>query len=406
MSGYPGLTSHVEAFSTDRVREALTGAKSGGIDVRLYGEDLPVLERTATKLATAIGTIDGVAHARVARQAAEATIKVQVDIEAADKVGLVPGDVRRASATLLSGTVVGSLFEKQRVFDVVVWGTPAIRRDLSSIRNLQIGTPGGGHVRLSQVADVRIAPSPPVIERQAVSRLIDISVTLAGRDRGAVTHDINRVLQSTPLPLEYHAAVLGEDTQPTQRLISLAVAALVVMLLLLQVWLGSWRLALLALSTPLFAVAGGLLAARIAGDTLSLGSWFGLFAIFGLAMRNGLLLISRCRRLEQEAERAPSQGLVLQGAQERLVPVAMTAVASGLIALTFVAFGSRPGLELVHPLAIVVVGGVLGGILSTLFVVPALYLRLAPAAAPVPSGESIFVDIGELAPRQALEDSA
>ena len=412
MSGYPGIASHVEAFSTDKVRDSLTGARSltgtktDGIDVRIYGEERSVLERTAAKLATAIGKIDGVAHARVARQASEPTIKVQVDIAAADKVGLVPGDVRRASATLLSGTVVGSLFEKQRVFDVVVWGTPDTRSNLSNIRNLQIGTPGGGHVRLSQVADVSIAPSPPVIERQAVSRLIDVSVALDGRDRGAVAHDIKRVLQSTALPLETHAEVLGEDAQPTGRLISIAIAALIVMLLLLQVWLGSWRLAALSLLTPLFAVAGGLLAARIAGDALSLGSWFGLFAVFGLAMRNGLLLVGRCRRLEQEAELPPSQEFVVQGSQERLVPVAMTAVVTGLIALTFVAFGSRPGLELAHPLSIVVLGGVLSGAFSTLFVVPALYSRLAPASAPAPSGEPIFIDVGELAPRQALEDTA
>ena len=104
-------------------------------------------------------------------------------------------------------------------------------------------------MHLSQVADVRIAPSPPVIERQAVSRLIDIAVTTNGRDRGAVTHDINRVLQSTPLPLEYHAEVLGEDTQPMRLLISLGIAAVIAMLLLLQVWLGSWRYAALCLVT-------------------------------------------------------------------------------------------------------------------------------------------------------------
>jgi len=160
-----------------------------------------VLESSAQKLAKALAKIDGVTHARVARQLAEPTIKVQVDLNKADRYGLKPGDVRRAAATLLSGTLVGSLFEKERVFDVVVWGTPQTRSNMTSVRNLLIETPAGGHVHLSQVADVRIAPSPPAIERQAVSRLIDISVGTGSRDRGALTHDINRVLQSTSLPL-------------------------------------------------------------------------------------------------------------------------------------------------------------------------------------------------------------
>ena len=403
MSGYPGLASHVEAFSTEKVRENLTGATGDDIDVRVYGEELPALESSARKLAAALAKIDGVTHARVARQISEPTIKVQVNLDRADKYGLKPGDVRRAAATLLSGTLVGSLFEKERVFDVVVWGTPQTRSNLTSVRNLLIETPSGGHVHLSQVADVRIAPSPPVIERQAVSRLIDISVATSGRDRGAVTHDINRVLQSTTLPLEYHAEVLGEDTQPMGLLISLGIAALVGMLLLLQVWLGSWRFAALSLATPLIAAAGGLLAARIAGDTLSLGSWFGVFAVFGLAMRNGLLLVSEYRRLERAAGDLPSYAFVLRGSAARLVPVATTAVVTALIALTFIAFGSRPGLELAYPFAVVVVGGVLAGTATTLFAVPVLYTRLAGVYGY--RREPIHIEVGELAAHEALEET-
>ena len=150
----------------------------------------------------------------MARQASEPTIKVQVNLDRADKYGLKPGDVRRAAATLLSGTLVGSLFEKERVFDVVVWGTPQTRSNLTSVRNLLIETPVR-RPRPPQPGRRRAHRAvAPGIERQAVSRLIDISVATSGRDRGAVAHDINRVLQSTPLPLEYHAEVLGEDTQP------------------------------------------------------------------------------------------------------------------------------------------------------------------------------------------------
>ena len=175
MAGYPGLGSHVEAFSTEKVRESLAGHDSDAIDVRVYGEELPVLEEPARKLATKRRHDHGVTRARVARPVSEPTIEVQVNLDKADKYGLKPGDVRRAAATLLSGTLVGSLFEKQRVFDVVVWGTPQTRKGPHRVRDLLIETPSGRNVRLSQVADVGIAPSPPVIERQAASRLIDIS---------------------------------------------------------------------------------------------------------------------------------------------------------------------------------------------------------------------------------------
>ena len=160
-------------------------------------------------------------------------------------------------------------------------------------------------------------------------------------------------------------------------LISLGIAAVIAMLLLLQVWLGSWRFAVLSLVTPLVAAAGGLLAARIAGDTLSLGAWFGV--VRRLRPRDAQRPAARERLPAAGARcrRSPSYAFVLRGSGERLVPVATTAAVTGLIALTFIAFGSRPGQELAYPFAIVVLGGVLAGTASTLFAVPVMYARLA-----------------------------
>jgi len=166
------------------------------------------------------------------------------------------------------------------------------------------------------------------------------------------------------------------ERQPAGRLAAISVAAAIGMLLLLQACFGSWRLATLSLLTPLIAVAGGVLAARIAGGTLWLGSYVGLFAVFGIAMRNGLLLVGHYRRLEHDEGEAAAPSVVLRGSRDRLAPLLMTALSTGLIALTFVVIGSVPGQELVHPLAIVVLGGVIAGTISTLFVVPALYARI------------------------------
>ena len=178
----------------DRQGQGAASAGSGRrLVVRLYGEDLPVLRAHGRQLARKIGSVDGVTRARVVRQAAEPTIQVQVDLAEADRYGLKPGDVRRAAATLLSGTVVGSLFEKQQVFDVVVWGTPTVRQNLTSVREPLIDTPPGGTVRLSEVATCASRPSPPVIQRAgrlAPDRRLGRDVN--GRDRGAVTHDIEQ----------------------------------------------------------------------------------------------------------------------------------------------------------------------------------------------------------------------
>ena len=143
------------------------------------------------------------------------------------------------------------------------------------------------------------------------------------------------------------------------------------------------------------------MAARIAGDTLTFGSWFGLFAVFGIAMRHGLLLVSAYRRLESEAGELPRYAFIMRGSAERLVPVAMTAVVSALIAVALILFGARPGQELAYPFAFVVLGGVLAGTASTLFAVPALYARLAGVREF--RGEAIYIDAGELAARKPVE---
>ena len=161
---------------------------------------------------------------------------------AGERYGIKPGDVRRAAATLLSGIVAGSLFEQQKVFDVVVWGTPSTRSSLASIRDLLIDTPDGGHVRLDRVADARIVPGPAVIERQAVSRYLDVTANVEGRDAGAAKGDIEHALHGIRFPPESHAEVLASVGQPKGRLISVAIAALIGIIVLVQALseVGAW----------------------------------------------------------------------------------------------------------------------------------------------------------------------
>jgi CzcA family heavy metal efflux pump len=374
VAGYPGLSHDVQTYSQEQVNAALTGTDQDVV-ARVYGEDLKTLGRQAEKVRQAMSGIDGIADARVLLPPEQPTLQVRVDLGRAGKYGIKPGDVRRAATTLLSGLVVGSLFERQKVFDVVVWGTPQIRSSLTSVRNLLIDTPDGGHVRLGDVANVRIAPSPGIIKRQAVSRYVDVGATVSGRDRDAVVTDVQRRLEGLTFPIEYHAEVLAANTQPTWRLISIGIAAVVGMFLLLQALFGSWRLATLSILTLPIGAVGGLVAALAVGDKLSFGSYIALVAVFGIATRSGVLLFDRFRQLEEHEGEAFGATLVLRGARERVAPVAMTGVAAGLVFLPVLVGGSRPGLELLHPLAVVLVGGLVTAVPFTLFALPVLYLR-------------------------------
>jgi CzcA family heavy metal efflux pump len=373
-AAYPGFSRSVQTYSQDRVTEALTGTKEDVV-VRVYGEDLDTLRAQAAKVGRAMSGVDGVTNARVLLPAEEPTLKVRVDLAKADQYGVKPGDVRRAATTLLSGLVVGNLFEQQKVFDVVVWGVPSVRANLTSVRQLLIDTPDGGQVRLGDVAAVRIAPSPGIIKRQDVSRYVDIGANVSGRDRDALVRDVQGSLQGLRFPIEYHAEVLAADTQPTWRLISIAIAGVIGMFLLLQVLLGSWRLATFAALTLPLGVLGAPAAVLAAGGTLSFGSYIGMFAVFGLAVRTGLLLFDRIHQLEADEGEAFGTSLVTRAARERLVPVAMTATTAGLVSVAVLILGSRPGLELLHPIAVVFVGGLITTVALNVLVLPVLYAR-------------------------------
>jgi CzcA family heavy metal efflux pump len=393
VGGYPGLTHNLVTYPEEQIRQVQIGANDPLV-VRVFGEDLQVLRSKADEVQRAIAGIEGVVSPHVDVQAQEPTVEIEVDLAAARKLGIKPGDVRRAAAVQLSGVTVGNIFEEQKVFDVTVWSTPPTRHSLSNIADLLIDTPDGGKARLGDVAVVRVVPTPNVIKHDDVSRYIDVTAGVHGRSLGAVTNDVQQRLRSIQFPLEHHAAVLGryaEQRQNRQRVLSVAVAAAIGILLLLQAAFGSWRLALLVfLSLPL-ALVGGTLSAFLfnGGEVTSLGSFAGLFTVLGIAARNGVLLVTHYQRLEQEEGEESRVRLVLRGAQERLTPIALSALTVGLPLLPLVLLGSLPGLEVVRPLALVILGGLVTSTLVGLLIVPFLYLRFAPRSQPDTSGAEL-----------------
>jgi CzcA family heavy metal efflux pump len=386
VGGYPGITHNLVTYPEERIRQVQTGADDPLV-VRIFGEDLQVLRSKADEVQRAIGGIEGVVAPHVNVQAQEPTVEVEVDLAAAQKLGIKPGDVRRAAAVQLSGVTVGNIFEEQKVFDVTVWSTPATRHSLSNIADLLIDTPDGGKVRLGDVATVRVVPTPTVIRHDDVSRYIDVTADVRGRSLGAVTNDVQQRLRSIQFPLEHHAAVLGryaEQRQNRQRVLSVAVAAAIGILLLLQAAFGSWRLASLVFLTLPLALVGGVAGAFAfsGGEVTALGSFAGLFTLLGIAVRNGVLLVSHYQRLEQEEPEESEVELVLRGARERFAPIALSALTVGLPLLPLVLLGNIPGLEVVRPLAVVILSGLVTSTLVGLLIVPFLYLRFSPRTQP------------------------
>jgi CzcA family heavy metal efflux pump len=392
IDNYPGLYRDVLTYLNERIEEVLTGSKEA-IVIRIYGSDLHALHDKAEQVEELLSDVPGLIDLHADFQQDVPQIEVEVDLAEAAKYGLKPGDVRRAASTLVAGEEVGDIFRAGKAYDVVVWSTPQTRDSVSDIGDLMLDTPDGGRVRLGDVARVSVQPIPNVIERQGDSRRIDVAANVEGRDLGSVVHDIQARLADVSYPRGIHAELLGEYAERQQaqsRLLSSAGLAVLAILLLLQASFGSMRLAVFSFLTLSMALVGGALAARLGGGVVSLGSLVGFFTVFGIAARNGILLINHCQHLERHEGETFGPALVLRGARERLSPILMTSLATGLALVPLVVLGDRPGHEIEYPLAIVILGGLVTSTLLNLFVVPSLYLafgqrrkdrRLAKSAA-------------------------
>jgi len=379
VAGYPGLRRDVQTYLKERIREVLTGT-SEAIVVRIYGPDLEVLHDIAEDLESAMAQIEGIVDLHVELQVQIPQVHVEVDLAAAEHYGLKPGDVRRAAAVLIASEEVGDVFFGGAAYDVHVWSTPETRANLTSIEQLPIDTPGGEVIPLGAIADVRVEATPNSISHEQLARRIDVDANVSGRDLSSVVHDVEAALTSIDWPLEYHPELLGEfqERQATQdRLLAFGVGAALGIFLLLVTSFGVVRLALLSFLTLPSALVGGVLAAYVGGGVISLGSLIGFLTILGIAARNGIMMINHFQHLERYEGVPFGPALVLRGARERLAPILMTALATGLAIVPLVVAGDLPGHEIEHPMAVVIVGGLVTSTLLNLFVVPSLYLRFA-----------------------------
>ena len=377
VNGYAGVDAEVTTFLRSRFGQTLS-SDDQPIKVRLYGQEQDVLNREAEKMKQAMMGVSGLVDAEIEMPTEEPVIEIQVDLESAKNYGVKPGDVRRAASTLLSGLMVGNLFEEQKVFEVVVWGTPQVRHSVSQINDLLIDTPGGGHVRLGDVATVHMASAPNVIHRENVARCMDIVAGVKGRSADAVAADVRGRIRQMNFPMEYRAELLGEFAKKEQawnRFLLASLGVAIGILFILQAAFGSWSLAFAVLLTLPLAVAGGVIAAAMSGASMSFASMAGLLTVLGLAVRQGALLIARFHEMRRSGGRTFGPELIQEGIREQAASILMVTLVTAAAVAPFAALAARPGLEAIGPLAIIILGGLVTSTLYSLAIVPALYAR-------------------------------
>jgi Cu/Ag efflux pump CusA len=380
VEGYPGIRSEVVTYSDRQVRDVLSRGTTADLVVRVYGNDYGVLNDKASEVLGIIKGIEGVTDPRINSTEVQPTMEIEVLVDRAAKYGLKPGDVRRQSATLVAATVAGNLFDDQKIFEVVVWGKPELRRNPDSVKNLLIDAPTGGpdggptQVKLSEVADVRVSPKPAMITHDQVSRNIDVVANVRGQSLADVTATVSDRVKGVSFPREHHLEVLGESQARSAsdfRVWTYIVGVAVLIYFLLQAGLHSWRLATLQFLLLPAALSGGVVAAVLAGSSMSVAALLGLLAVLAVAVRTGVLQIAA---LQGQAATGPD---VVRGARERFTPAVTGLLATGLVLVPFAVYGAVTGLEILAPLALVVVGGLVTTALVNLLVLPGLYPQFA-----------------------------
>lgn len=391
-----GFDFQIKPFLRERVDEVLTGT-TADIAIRVVGPDLQQLRDAANRIAASLHGIRGIADLRV-----EQVVDVpQVDVllRPADlaRYGLSVGHLNGALQTLLQGTTVGQVHEHDRVFDVVVRADRAQCRQPSAVRELLIDLPpheptGNDSatfavwpphaqrtekVPLKALADVDVTAGPNVINREGGERRILVTCNTEGRDVAGVMSDIqDRIAKLPQLPQYYHLEFGGEyeARQAAMRhLILLSAAVLAGIFILLYLDFQNFRLTLLVMLSVPLACVGGIAAMFFSGGEVSLGSVVGLVTVFGIAVRNGILLFSHYEHLQHEEGMIFGRDLIVRGASERLAPILMTALTTALALLPLVVLGDRPGHEIEHSMAVVITSGLISSTFLSLVLLPVFY---------------------------------
>ena len=374
---FPGANFEVDTFLTERIGETISGYVAPVV-VNIYGKSLGDLDTEAGRVASVLNGIRGASGVQVQSVPGMPEMSISLRKDSLARWGLSPVSVMDAVRTAYQGTVVGKVYEGNRSFNVSVILPPRERRKASSVGELTLKSPSGAYVRLSRLADIREIPGRYIVLHQGARRVQTVTCGVSGRDLNSFVKEAERkIIANVKLPagsyFEFTGAAQAE-AKSRRDLIVHSLMAVVGIILLLSVVTGFRNLLLLVLNLP-FALVGGVVAVLLSGGEMSLGSMVGFVTLFGITLRNSIMLISHYEHLAGLEGMEWGAETCLKGASERLAPILMTAIVTALGLLPLALGSNAPGREIEGPLAVVILGGLFTSTALNLLLLPALSLR-------------------------------
>ena len=373
----PGINYSFSQYIQDNVNEALSGVK-GENSVKIFGSDLEVLGQKAHEVVTQLKKVHGIEDENILKELGQPTLNIQIDREKSARYGINVNDIQTVVANSIGGAPVSNFLEGEKTFGIAVRLNEASRNDLPDVTNLLIDTPSGQKIPLGMVANVQLTDGPFFIYREAGKRYIAVIFSVRGRDLGSAVEDAKYLVEkNVALPTNYTIAWDGQFNQmkaAQQKLMIIIPLTLVAIFLLLVTALGNFRDAVIVLINVPFAAIGGIIALHLGGETLSISALFGFLSLFGIAIQDGVILISYINKTVAEEHGAMKDAMV-DGAALRVRPVLMTAMLAGL-GLLPAALSHSIGSEAQRPLALVIVGGMVTTTILTLLVLPVIYAAM------------------------------
>lgn len=376
LSAVPGTQITIGQPIGHRIDHMLSGTRAS-IAINIFGPELNELRNLARQVEAVVRSVPGTADVAMEQQADVPQIRVAMDRRALAQHGVTPHHLAESIDVAFAGEAVSQVLEEQQSVDLVVRYAAPYRNSLDAIRTAWVNTSAGGQVALASLADVRRDVGPNVISRENVQRKIVVQSNVAGRDVGSVVEDIRAaVTNEVRLPQGYYVEYGGQfesAEDATRRITWLSLLSLALILLLLYMEFRSVRQALLVMVNLPLALVGGVFAVMLTGSVLNIATLVGFITLFGIAVRNGILMVSHYNHLLAEGESL--RQAVVRGSMERLNPVFMTALTAGLALLPLALSGGEPGNEIQSPMAVVVLGGLLTSLALNMVVVPVLFVR-------------------------------
>ncbi|MDF1825834.1 MAG: efflux RND transporter permease subunit [Verrucomicrobiales bacterium] len=376
MKGLPGTFSAMSAPLADRIGHMLSGV-SAKVAVKIYGPDLEELRRLGNEIAEVARKIPGLEEARIEQQAPIPQLRIEVDRKRALAYGVRPGELNEELASLMGGEVVAEVYENQRTYDLVVRLPAEWRESPERLNQLYIDTISGQMIPLSYVADIRQASGPNTILRENTQRRFVVSINPTVGDLNRAVEQLQEdVAAKVKLPSGYLLSYEGEyqaQADAKRRIAMMSIAILLVIVFLLFSYFRSASFVVLVLSNIPISLIGGIILTKLTLDTVSIATLVGFIAISGIAARNTIMMLSHYLHLMRHEKESFDLKMVIRGTEERLVPVLMTALSAGIALTPLVLAAGDPGKEILNPVAIVIVGGLVSSTLLGLLVTPAAF---------------------------------